>query len=288
MALPPPQPLLILGTSLFAEELADLVPGIPGFQVAGFVQPDDIPFPLPVHVHRLVGLVRRQVRRWTGRTMDYWREVFPPLKWPDRVVNLSRRGKSRTTPEASGRAGSRRLTINGMPVFSEKELADLTGSHQALCGLNAPGYRRRFTARAEACGLSFATLVHPTAILSPTSRLGSGCFVNLGAIIASRTQVGSHVIINRGVVIGHHVEVEDYATFGPGAKVAGSCVIGQGAYIGIGAVILDRLNIGAGAVVGGGSVVTRDVPSRAQVVGVPARIVKQQVSETWDNDYFTR
>jgi acetyltransferase-like isoleucine patch superfamily enzyme len=45
------------------------------------------------------------------------------------------------------------------------------------------------------------------------------------------------------------------------------------AFIGTGAIILPRLHIGAGATVGAGAVVTRDVPSRATVVGNPARLL---------------
>jgi acetyltransferase-like isoleucine patch superfamily enzyme len=43
------------------------------------------------------------------------------------------------------------------------------------------------------------------------------------------------------------------------------------------AVVLDGLTVGAGAIVGAGAVVTRDVPARAQVLGVPARVVREDV-----------
>jgi acetyltransferase-like isoleucine patch superfamily enzyme len=54
--------------------------------------------------------------------------------------------------------------------------------------------------------------------------------------------------------------------------------IGDGAYVGMGATVLDRMRIGEGAVVGAGSVVTRDVPAGTQVLGVPARVVKEGVA----------
>jgi acetyltransferase-like isoleucine patch superfamily enzyme len=39
--------------------------------------------------------------------------------------------------------------------------------------------------------------------------------------------------------------------------------------------VLSRVNIGAGSVVAAGSMVTRDVPERVLVKGVPARIVER-------------
>lgn len=51
-------------------------------------------------------------------------------------------------------------------------------------------------------------------------------------------------------------------------------VIGRGCYIGSGAILIGKLVVGENAVIGAGSVVTRDVPPRAFVAGVPAKLVR--------------
>ncbi|HEX3347485.1 MAG TPA: chloramphenicol acetyltransferase [Acetobacteraceae bacterium] len=52
------------------------------------------------------------------------------------------------------------------------------------------------------------------------------------------------------------------------------CVLGHDVWIGHGAMVLPGISIGNGAAIGAGAVVTKDVPSFAIVVGVPARIVR--------------
>ncbi len=51
--------------------------------------------------------------------------------------------------------------------------------------------------------------------------------------------------------------------------------IGRNSWIGVNATILPGVTVGEGAIVAAGAVVTKDVPPRTLVAGVPARIVKE-------------
>lgn len=51
-------------------------------------------------------------------------------------------------------------------------------------------------------------------------------------------------------------------------------VIGNDVWLGVGATVLPGIKVGDGAVIGAHALVTKDVPSKAIVMGVPARIVK--------------
>jgi acetyltransferase-like isoleucine patch superfamily enzyme len=50
--------------------------------------------------------------------------------------------------------------------------------------------------------------------------------------------------------------------------------IGHGVWIGAKATVVKGVTVGDDAVIGAGAVVTRDVPSRAIALGVPARVVR--------------
>lgn len=167
--------------------------------------------------------------------------------------------------------------LEGLPVLWVDDIADLADSHWAVCAL-ATTHRSRFTQQVAKFGIGFATLVHPWARISASSQLGEGTIISPGVIIASHTVLGRHVVVNRGALVGHHTEIGDFVTIQPGANIAGACRIGQATYIGMGALVLDHIKIGSHSIIGAGAVVNKDVPDHVQVVGIPARIVKENVT----------
>jgi acetyltransferase EpsM len=169
-----------------------------------------------------------------------------------------------------------REKLENLPILWVEELRQLAATHWAVCAL-ATTHRSFFTKQVAAYGLPFATLIHPSARISHTSSLGEGSIISPGVIIASHTRLGCHVLVNRGALIGHHTEIGDHVTIQPGANIAAKCRIGPATYIAMGALLLDGMTVGSQVVVGAGAVVTRDVPDRVQVVGAPARIVKENI-----------
>ena len=75
--------------------------------------------------------------------------------------------------------------------------------------------------------------------------------------------------IGAGVNVGAGVITANYD-----GKTKSETVVGDRAFLGSGAVFVAPVSIGEGAFVGAGAVVTKDVPSRAVVVGSPARVIR--------------
>lgn len=165
----------------------------------------------------------------------------------------------------------------GQRVYWVDDLATAGPGTHLLCGIGTT-QRRLYVDQVRRYGLSFATLRHPTTHVSLHSRIGAGSILGVNSIVAAHSEIGEHVIVNRGASIGHHTQVGDYVTIGPGANIAGRCAVGNGTYVGMGAIIVDGLRIGSNSIVGAGAVVTRDVPDNVQVVGIPARVVKEGVN----------
>lgn len=116
-------------------------------------------------------------------------------------------------------------------------------------------------------GYLFASIMHPSAILSKFAAFGPGFQAMAGVIVQPGCHVGRNVLLNTGVSIDHDCQIQDHAHIAPGAVLSGGVTVGQAAFIGIGARIIQGVRIGNQAVIGAGSVVLHDVPDCAVVVG---------------------
>lgn len=126
-------------------------------------------------------------------------------------------------------------------------------------------------------GFSFESVIHPTIFRDATMLTGSGCLSLPGSTFSSFIRFGEGVVTTNAVNLGHHVDIGDFSTIAQGAIVGGGARLGRQVYVGMAAAILDHLTVGDGAIVAAGAVVTRDVPARTMVAGIPARIVRENV-----------
>lgn len=110
-------------------------------------------------------------------------------------------------------------------------------------------------------------------------RFGRDVFVNSGC----RFQDQGGIEIGDGSLIGHNAVIttlnHDMRPSRRADMHPARVVIGRGVWFGSNVTVLPGVSIGDGAVVGAGAVVTRDVPTGAIVVGVPAKRVGTVPSE---------
>ena len=112
--------------------------------------------------------------------------------------------------------------------------------------------------------------------------LGSG-YMNHDCVIDcfDSITIGHHVVISERVVLR---DSDNHAIMDAESMTAGKSVVtapigvGDHVWIGMNVIVLKGVTIGEGAVIAAGSVVNKDVPSHSLVAGVPAKVVKTEVS----------
>lgn len=121
----------------------------------------------------------------------------------------------------------------------------------------------------------FSTAIHPTAIVSPSAKIGEGTVVMQGAIINADAVIGKHCIINTGASVDHECVVGDYCHIAPHASLCGQVCVGEGTLIGVGASVIPCVEIGDWCIVGAGAAVANNIPNNQTVIGVPAKVLKK-------------
>jgi sugar O-acyltransferase (sialic acid O-acetyltransferase NeuD family) len=115
---------------------------------------------------------------------------------------------------------------------------------------------RRFRAK----GFRFATVIHPSAVISGSAALGEGAQVMAGCVIQSDAVIGANSIINTRAAVDHDCQIGETVHIAPGATLSGSVSVGDNTHIGTGAAIIHGISIGRRCLVAAGAVVYRNLP----------------------------
>ncbi len=176
------------------------------------------------------------------------------------------------------------VIVDADPTPREVLGVAVVGDDLALQGLRDQGLSRLFVAvgdnrlretlgrKARELGFDLVNAVHPSAVISPSARLGQGVAVMAGAVVNAESQVGDLAIINTGAVVDHDCRLGAACHVGPASALAGGVSIGDRTFLGVGVRVIPGVTIGADTLVGAGGVVVRDLPDAVLAIGAPAKI----------------
>ncbi len=125
----------------------------------------------------------------------------------------------------------------------------------------------------ESRGAQFVNLIHPTALIAPNARLGTGIFVFMNSVVSVGARLEDFVTLNAFVVVGHDAVIGRGCNLNPATMVTGNVKLGRGVMMATHTSISPKNEVGDFATVGAGSAVISSVPEGVTVLGVPARVI---------------
>jgi acetyltransferase-like isoleucine patch superfamily enzyme len=151
-------------------------------------------------------------------------------------------------------------------------------------------------------------IISPNAIIYNNVEIGNHNLIGDNTSIREQCIIGNECIIGRNVTLNYNVLVGNSTRILDGSVITGNMIIGNNVFIsasvatandnkmgkkdyeddlmkgpiiednvaiGVGAIILPSIRIGEGSIVGAGAVVTKDVPKKRLIMGVPAKIIRK-------------
>lgn len=167
--------------------------------------------------------------------------------------------------------------VGGIQVIGGDELLPRLrgdGVVHAFVALGHNALRQRVARKVMDLGFELVNAISPTAVISPSARLGRGVAVMAGAVINADAVIGDCAIVNSGAIVDHDALLGDAVHVGPGCALAGGVTLGQRTFLGVGVSVVPGVVIGADAIVGAGACVTDDLTAGILAVGVPARAIR--------------
>ncbi|MGP4074893.1 acetyltransferase [Halobacillus sp. K22] len=121
----------------------------------------------------------------------------------------------------------------------------------------------------------FITVIHPSAIVSPSARIGRGTVIMPKVVVNANAVVRDHCILNTGSTVEHDCFVENFTHLSPAATLTGQVVLEEGVNIGASATVIPGLKIGSWTIIGAGATVVENIAANQTAVGCPAKIISK-------------
>jgi len=133
---------------------------------------------------------------------------------------------------------------------------------------------RRSVFETYASSIPFATLIHNSAYVDPSVKIGQGCFVLPGCTVDANAELGENVLLNTASVVAHDSTIGSHTFLAPAVAVAGKTQIGDCCILGINCTVIDNLRIHPNIRIGAGAVVLSNLEISGMYAGIPAQLKK--------------
>ncbi len=134
-----------------------------------------------------------------------------------------------------------------------------------IMGIANMKYRRNIIEQLIEKGAQFTNLIHPTALISPSAKIGIGCVISHNVSVGPKAIIRDFNLINSRCTIGHDSKIGNYNFLSPQVVTGGFAEMGDENFIGTNAAILPAIILGNHNTIAAGMIVDRKVEDNATV-----------------------
>lgn len=156
-------------------------------------------------------------------------------------------------------------------VLSNSANYEIEENDVFFCAIGDVKRRKIVTERILSKGGVFINLIHPTANISPSVKLGVGVAIKSYCVISSDVSIGDFSFLQSSVIMGHDVKIGAHCQLNSFSFFAGYVEIGDCVTVNAGAKLVQNVKVENEAVIGMGSVVLSKVKKGTTVFGMPAK-----------------
>lgn len=192
-------------------------------------------------------------------------------------------------------------------VIMENSIEIFEGAVIGKHPTGAKAVERRVPSQPKTTRIGSDCVVSPNSVIYTDVEIGDGTLIGDNASIREGCKIGKRCIIGRNVCVNFNTRIGDFTKIMDNSVITCKMRIGSNVFISVlvsttadnyigakgydesfvkgpiiedyvriggGANILPAVRVGVGSVVGAGAVVTKDIPPKKLVMGVPARIIR--------------
>ena len=142
-----------------------------------------------------------------------------------------------------------------------------------VMAVGQPILKRKIANRMTELKAEFFTLIHPTAIVCSSAKIGQGAVVCPYATVSSDVHLGNFAMLNVHASVGHDCKVGDFCVMSAYANLNGFVTLENEVFLGTRATVVASKNVGSQSRVSAHALVVSDVPKQTTVLANAGRFI---------------